>query len=329
MKKPIRVAVTGAAGQIGYSLLFRLASGETFGPDQPVILQLLEVPQAQDALHGVIMELDDCAFPLLRGVVATDDPNVAFDGANWALLVGGRPRTKDMERADVIRDNAPIFAGQGRAINERAASDIRVLVVANPCNTNALVALRNAPDVPADRWMAMTRLDQNRARMQMARKAGVPVSAVTNLAVWGNHSPTMYPDFEHALINGQPALDVIPDRAWLEGAFLVAVQQRGTEVISARGKSSAASAANAAINHIQSVLRPTPAGDCFSGAVFSSGNAYGVAEGLVCSFPLRTSADGSVAVIGGLALSDYARRKLRASVEELLEEREAVADLLK
>jgi len=329
VKNPIRVAVTGAGGQIGYSLLFRLANGETFGPDQPVILQLLEIPQAQDALRGVVMELDDCAFPLLRGVVATDDPNVAFDGANWAILVGGKPRGKGMERADVIRDNAPIFVSQGRAINERAASDIRVLVVANPCNTNALIALRSAPAVPADRWMAMTRLDQNRAQMQIARKAGVPVSAVSNLAVWGNHSPTMYPDFEHARINGQPALDVIRDRAWFEGAFLVAVQQRGKEVIDARGKSSAASAANAAINHIQSLLRPTPAGDWFSGAIFSDANAYGVAEGLVYSFPLRVSEGGAVTVVEGLALSDYARGKLRLSAEELLEEREAVADLLK
>ncbi|MCZ7538404.1 MAG: malate dehydrogenase [Anaerolineae bacterium] len=329
MKNPIRVAVTGAGGQIGYSLLFRLANGETFGPDQPVILQLLEIPQAQDALRGVVMELDDCAFPLLRGVVATDDPKVAFDGANWAILVGGKPRGKGMERADVIRDNAPIFVSQGRAINERAASDIRVLVVANPCNTNALIALRSAPAVPADRWMAMTRLDQNRAQMQIARKAGVPVSAVSNLAVWGNHSPTMYPDFEHARINGQPALDVIRDRAWFEGAFLVAVQQRGKEVIDARGKSSAASAANAAINHIQSLLRPTPAGDWFSGAIFSDANAYGVAEGLVYSFPLRVSEGGAVTVVEGLALSDYARGKLRLSAEELLEEREAVADLLK
>jgi len=329
VKNPIRVAVTGAAGQIGYSLLFRLANGETFGPDQPVILQLLEVPQAQNALRGVVMELDDCAFPLLHGAVATDDPNVAFDGANWAILVGGKPRGKGMERADVIRNNAPIFVSQGRAINERAASDIRVLVVANPCNTNALIALRSAPDVPAGRWMAMTRLDQNRAQVQIAKKTGVPVNAVTHLAVWGNHSPTMYPDFEHVRINGQPALDVIRDRAWFEGAFLVAVQQRGKEVIDARGKSSAASAANAAINHIQSLLRPTPAGDWFSGAILSDGNAYGVAEGLVYSFPLRASDDGSVTVVEGLALSDYARGKLRLSAEELLEEREAVADLLK
>jgi malate dehydrogenase len=329
VKHPIRVAVTGAAGQIGYSLLFHLANGETFGPDQPLILQLLEVPEAQGSLHGVVMELDDCAFPLLHGVTATDDPDVAFDGANWAILVGGKPRGKGMERAAVIRDNAPIFVSQGRAINERAASDIRVLVVANPCNTNALIALRSAPDIPVERWMAMTRLDQNRAQMQIARRAGVPVQAVTNLAVWGNHSPTMYPDFEHARINGQPALDVIHDRGWFEGAFVAAVQHRGEEVINARGKSSAASAANAVVNHLQSLLRPTPAGDWFSGAVLSDGNAYGIAEGLVYSFPLRARADGSATVVEGLALSDYARGRLSVSAAELLEEREAIADLLK
>ncbi len=329
MKTPIRVAVTGAAGQIGYSLLYRLVNGEAFGPDQPIILQLLEIPQAQEALRGVIMELDDCAFPLLHDVVATDDPNVAFRDANWAILVGGKPRGKGMERADVIKDNAPIFVTQGRAINDHAASDIRVLVVANPCNTNALIAMHSAPDVPADRWMAMTRLDQNRAKTQIAKKAGVPVSAVTNLAVWGNHSPTMFPDFEHALINGKPALDVIADRAWFEGDFLKIVQQRGKEIINARGKSSAASAANAAVNHIQSLLTPTPDGDWFSGAILSDGNPYDVPDGLLYSFPLRSTGDGSVAVVGGLELSDYARQKLRVSAEELQTEREAVRDLLK
>jgi len=329
VKTPIRVAVTGAAGQIGYSLLYRLVNGEAFGPDQPIILQLLEIPQAQEALRGVIMELDDCAFPLLHDVVATDAPNVAFRDANWAILVGGKPRGKGMERADVIKDNAPIFVTQGRAINDHAASDIRVLVVANPCNTNALIAMHSAPDVPADRWMAMTRLDQNRAKTQIAKKAGVPVSAVTNLAVWGNHSPTMFPDFEHARINGKPALDVIADRAWFEGDFLKIVQQRGKEIINARGKSSAASAANAAVNHIQSLLTPTPDGDWFSGAILSDGNPYGVPDGLLYSFPLRSTGDGSVAVVGGLELSDYARQKLRVSAEELQAEREAVRDLLK
>lgn len=328
MKNPIRVAVTGGAGQIGYSLLFRLASGETFGPDQPVILQVLEIPEALDALRGVVMELEDCAFPLLQDVIATSDEKEAFRDANWAILVGGKPRGKGQERADVIKDNAPIFVTQGRAINDYAAGDVRVLVVANPCNTNALIAMKSAPDVPADRWMAMTRLDQNRAQAQLARKAGVPVSSVTNVAIWGNHSPTMYPDFEHARINGRPATDVITDRAWLEGEFLTVVQQRGKAVIDARGKSSAASAANAAINHIQSMLRPTPEGDWFSAAVFSAGNPYGVPGDLIYSFPLRTTGNG-VSIVDGLELSDYARRKLAISADELREEREAVAELLK
>ncbi|NDJ78726.1 MAG: malate dehydrogenase, partial [Chloroflexi bacterium] len=305
MQTPIRVAVTGGAGQIGYSLLFRLASGEAFGPDQPVILQILEIPQALDALKGVVMELDDCAFPLLHDIVPTDDPAVAFRDANWALLVGGKPRGKGMERADVIKDNAPIFVTQGRAINDQAADDVRVLVVANPCNTNALTAMQSAPDVPADRWMAMTRLDQNRAQTQIAQRAGVPVSAVTRLAVWGNHSPTMFPDFENTLIDGQPALDVIPDRAWFEGEFLKTVQQRGKAIINARGKSSAASAANAAINHLQSLVNPTPAGEWFSGAIFSAGNPYGMPEDLLYSFPLRSTGDGTVTIVDGIALSDY------------------------
>lgn len=329
MKPPIRVTVTGGAGQIGYSLLYRLATGETFGPDQPIILQVLEVPQALDALRGCVMELEDCAFPLLHGIVATDDTAEAFAGANWAILVGGKPRGKGMERADVIRDNAPIFVSQGQAIAQHAAPDIRVLVVANPCNTNALIALRSAPSVPASRFMAMTRLDENRARSQIALKAGVRVSAVTNLAVWGNHSPTMFPDFEHARIEGRPALEVIPDRAWFEGEFLKIVQQRGKAVIDARGKSSAASAANAAINHIQSLLAPTPPDDWFSGAILSDGNRYGVPEGIVFSFPLRADGTGDYSVVQDLALSDYARERLRITAEELLEEREAVADLLK
>ena len=329
MKAPIRVAVTGGAGQIGYSLLYRLVSGEAFGPDQPVILQLLEVPQAQDALRGAIMELEDCAYSLLADVVATDDPNVAFKGANWAILVGGKPRGKGMERADVIKDNAPIFVAQGQAINQHAASDIRVLVVANPCNTNALIALKSAPDVPAGRWMAMTRLDENRAKTQIAKKAGVPVSAVTNVGVWGNHSPTMFPDFEHTLIDGKPALDVIPDRAWFEGEFLKVIQQRGKAVIDLRGKSSAASAANAVVNHIQSMLAPTPASDWFSAAIMSDGDVYGVPEGLIYSFPLRSRGSGQCDIVAGIELSEYARGKLQVTADELLEEREAVAALLK
>jgi len=328
MKNPIRVAVTGGAGQIGYSLLFRLASGETFGPDQPVILQVLEIPAALEALHGVVMELADCAFPLLHAVIATSDERTAFRDANWAILVGGKPRGKGQERADVIKDNAPIFVTQGRAINDYAAPDVRVLVVANPCNTNALIAMKSAPDVPAERWMAMTRLDQNRAQTQLAQKAGAPVSAVTNLAVWGNHSPTMYPDFEHARIGGRPATEIITDRAWLEGEFLKTVQQRGKAIIDARGKSSAASAANAAINHIQSVIHPTPDGDWFSGAIYAAGNPYGVPGDLIFSFPLRS--DGSrVTTVEGLDLSDYARGKLAVTTDELREERDAVTALLK
>ena len=327
MKNPIRVAVTGGAGQIGYSLLFRLASGETFGADQPVILQVLEIPEAINALRGVVMELEDCAYPLLQDVIATSDEKAAFRDANWAILVGGKPRGKGQERADVIKDNAPIFVTQGRAINDYAAGDIRVLVVANPCNTNALIALKSAPDVPTERWMAMTRLDQNRAVTQLAQKAGVPVSEVTNLGVWGNHSPTMYPNFEHAKIGGRPATEVITDRAWLEGGFLKTVQQRGKEVIDARGKSSAASAANAVVNHLQSMLRPTPEGDCFSGAVYAAGNPYGVPGDLMFSFPLRNTGS-SVEIVQGLELSDYARQKLAVTTDELREEREAVADLL-
>jgi len=328
VKAPIRVAVTGAAGQIGYSLLFRLVNGEAFGPDQPVILQLLEISQAQDALHGVVMELDDCAFPLLHDVVMTDDATVAFRDANWAVLVGGKPRGKGMERADVIKDNAPIFVTQGRAINDHAADDVRVLVVANPCNTNALIAMNSAPDVPTDRWMAMTRLDENRAKTQIAKKAGVPVSAVTNLPVWGNHSPTMYPDFEHTLINGKPALDVIPDRGWFEGDFLKTIQQRGKAIIEARGKSSAASAANAVVNHLHSMVTPTPEGRWFSAAILSDHNNYGIPEGLIYSFPLRSRGGGEVEVVEELAVSEYARSKMLVSANELLEERDAVADLL-
>ncbi len=329
MEKLIRVTVTGGAGQIGYSLLFRLASGEAFGPAQPLILQILEIPQAVDALHGVVMELEDSAFPLLHDIVATSDAAEAFRDTNWAILVGGKPRSKGMERADVIKDNAPIFVEQGRAINDHAADDVRVLVVANPCNTNALIAKQNAPDVPADRWMAMTRLDQNRAKSQIAQKAGVLVSAVTNLAVWGNHSPTMFPNFEHARIGGKPALDVINDRAWFEGAFLKTVQQRGKAILNARGKSSAASAANAVINHLQSMVNPTPAGEWFSAAIPSDGNPYGIPDGLIYSFPLRSPGDGTVAMVEGLELSDYAREKLWTSAEELQNERDAVSDILK
>lgn len=328
MKDPIRVAVTGGAGQIGYSLLFRLANGETFGEDQPVILQILEIPQAMDALKGVVMELNDCAFPLLHDIVETDDPNVAFKDVNWALLVGSRPRTADMERKDLLSLNGQIFVGQGKALNDNAADDVRILVVGNPCNTNCLVARKNAPDIPDDRWFAMTRLDQNRSQSQIASKAGVLSKDVTNVAVWGNHSATQFPNFEHAKIEGKPALDVVSDRNWFENDFLKTVQQRGKAIIQARGKSSAASAANAAIDTVKSLLSPTPQGDWHSVAVFSKDNPYGIDNDLMFSFPVRTLRDGSWEIVEGLELSDYAKEKVSATEQELIGEREAVADLL-
>lgn len=328
MKAPIRVAVTGGAGQIAYSLLFRLANGEVFGADQPIILQILEVPQAMQALEGVVMELDDSAQPLLQGIVASDDPNVAFDGVNWALLVGGMPRQAGMERGDLISANGTIFVGQGQAINNRAADDVRVVVVANPCNSNALVALRNAPDVPTDRWLAMTRLDENRAKAQIATRAGVQTTQVTNVGIWGNHSATQFPNFEHTLIDGKPALDVIPDRAWFEGDFMTTNQQRGAQIIKARGKSSAASAASAALDTVRSLITPTPAGDWFSAAVLSDGNPYGIVDNLVYGFPLTSDGAGNWQIVEGLELSDYALAKAKATETELLEERQAIANLL-
>lgn len=327
MKTPIRVAVTGGAGQIAYSLLFRIGNGEVFGPDQPVILQVLEVPEAMQFLEGVVMELDDAAQTLVHGIEATDDPNKAFAGANWAILVGGKPRTAGMERADLIAANGAIFVDQGKAINNNAADDIRVVVVANPCNSNALVAKANAPDVPANRWFAMTRLDENRAKAQMAKRAGVTFAEVTNVGIFGNHSAAQFPSFEHAKISGKPALDVIPDRAWFEGDFMVVNQQRGKAIIDARGKSSAASAANAALDTVRSLITPTPDGDWFSAAVFAEGNSYGVAQDLIFSFPLRS--DGKDwSYVEGLEISDYARGKIQANEDELLEEREAIKHLL-
>lgn len=329
MKDPIRVAVTGGAGQIAYSLLFRIGNGEVFGPDQPVILQILEIPQALDALNGVVMELDDCAQPLVHGIITSDNPNVAFKDANWAILVGGKPRSAGMERSDLISANGAIFVEQGKALNDNAADDIRVLVVANPCNTNALVAKANAPRIPADRWFAMTRLDENRAKAQLAGKTDVQTTQVTNVGIWGNHSATQFPNFEHALIDGKPAVDVVGDRNWLETDFMVINQQRGKAIIDARGKSSAASAANAALDTVRSLITPTPDGDWFSAAIPSEGNPYGVADGLIYSFPLRTDGKGGYEIVSGLELSDYAKGKVKASEEELVEEREAVTDLLK
>lgn len=327
MTSPIRVAVTGGAGQIAYSLLFRIGNGEVFGPDQPVILQVLEITPAMGALEGVLMELQDSAQSLVQGIVATDDANVAFKDANWAILVGGKPRGPGMVRKDLIAANGPIFVGQGEAINANAADDIRIVTVANPCNSNTLVAKSNAPDIPANRWYAMTRLDENRAKAQIANKAGVTSAEVSNLGIWGNHSATQFPSFEQALINGKPATDVINDREWFEGDFLTTVQQRGKAIIEARGKSSAASAANAALDTVRAIITPTAEGDWFSAAVYSAGNPYGIDENLMYGFPLRS--DGTnVSIVEGIELSEYALGKAKASEAELQGEREAVADLL-
>ncbi len=329
MANPVRVAVTGAAGQIGYALLPRIASGEMLGSDTPLILQLVEIPPAMDALGGVAMEMDDCAFPLLRGMELTDDPAEGFRGANVVLLVGAKPRGEGQERGDLIRDNGPIFVGQGEAIGEVAADDVRVAVVGNPANTNALIARSNAAGVPAERFTAMTRLDQNRAAAQLASRAGVGVGEVSNVAIWGNHSSTQFPDFEHARIGGRPATEAIDDRAWLEGDFISTVQQRGAAIIEARGQSSAMSAANALIDHVRDWLggRPTSEGDWVSMAIPTDGS-YGIPEGVVSSFPVRTDGHGAYEIVEGLELSDFARERVDASVAELFEEREVITDLL-
>ncbi len=324
-KAPITVAVTGAAGQIGYSLLFRIASGALFGPDQPVNLRLIEIEPALGALGGVCMELDDCAFPLLNSITPTADLNEGFKGVNWAILVGSVPRKAGMERKDLLSINGKIFTGQGQAIEKNAAGDVRVLVVGNPCNTNCLIAMNNAKGVPADRWFAMTRLDENRAKSQLAAKAGVHHSAVTNLAIWGNHSATQYPDFYNARIGGKPATEAISDHAWLQGDFISTVQQRGAAVIKARGLSSAASAANAACDTVHSLTRPTPAGDWTSVAVCSDGS-YGIEKGLMFSFPVRT--DGAKwEIVQDVPVNDFSRAKIQATENELKEERAAVQEL--
>lgn len=328
MTDPIRIAVTGGAGQIAYSLLFRIGNGEVFGPEQPVILQILEIPPAMTALQGVVMELEDSAQPLLKDIIISDDPNVAFKDANWAILVGGRPRGPGMERSDLIAANGPIFAAQGQALNDQAADDIRILVVANPCNSNCLVAKANAPSIPANRWFAMTRLDENRAKAQLAQKAGQPVDDVSRMAVWGNHSATQFPNFEHARLGGRSAEAVIADRDWLENSFIGSVQQRGAAIIQARGLSSAASAANAALDTIRSLTSPTPLDDWFSAAIPSEGNPYGIEDDLIYSFPLRTDGDGRVEIVAGLDLSDYARAKIKVSEDELKAERAAIRHLL-
>ena len=326
MSEPIHVAVTGAAGQIGYSLLFRIASGSMFGPDQKVCLHLIEIEPAMGALEGVVMELQDCAFPLLQDIEATSDLNAGFNGINWALLVGSVPRGKGMERGDLLGINGKIFIGQGKAIEANAASDARVLVVGNPCNTNCLIAMNNAQDIPADRWHATTRLDENRAKSQLASKAGVHVSDVSNVAIWGNHSATQYPDFTHAKIGGQAATEVITDREWLEGEFIATVQQRGAAIINARGASSAASAANAIVDTVSSLTTPTADGDWLSVALCSDGS-YGIDEGLITSFPVRSDGQNRE-IVQGLEISEFSQGKIDVTINELKEEREMVKDLL-
>ncbi len=323
---PVHVAVTGAAGQVAYALLFRIASGQLLGPQTPIVLRLLDIEPAMQALEGVAMELDDCAFPLLRDMVLTSNPEEGFDNASWALLVGAMPRKAGMERGDLLTINGGIFGPQGQAIAKGAASDVRILVVGNPCNTNCLIARANAPDIPDDRWFAMTRLDENRAKAQLAQKAGVPVSEVTNMTIWGNHSSTQYPDAKHARIAGKPAYDVIKDHAWLENEFIAKVQNRGAEIIKARGLSSAASAANAAIDSVVSINQGTPPGDWTSAGVVSHGE-YGIPQGLVFSYPV-TSDGRSWQVVEGLDLDEEARRRIQATTEELEGERRMVENLL-
>jgi malate dehydrogenase len=322
---PVRVAVTGAAGQIGYSLVFRIASGALLGPDQPVVLQLLEIPPAMGALEGVAMELDDCAFPMLADMVLSDNPDTAFKDAEIALLVGSRPRTAGMERQDLLEANGAIFTVQGRSLNDHASEDLKVLVVGNPANTNCLIAMNSAPDVPTDRFTAMMRLDHNRAMSQVAQKVGCPVSEVSRMTIWGNHSATQYPDLFHCEVRGESAATVIDDQEWLEGEFIPKVQQRGAAIIGARGASSAASAANAAIEHVRDWVVGTRDGDWVSMGVPSDGS-YGVPEGLLCGFPTMC-VDGRWSVVEGLELDDFSRDRIDISVAELNAEREMVQSL--
>jgi malate dehydrogenase len=325
VSSPVTVTITGAAGQIGYALLFRVASGQMLGPDTPVHLKLLEIPQAVQAAQGTAMEIDDCAFPLVAGIDIYDDPNQAFEGTNVALLVGARPRTKGMERADLLEANGGIFRPQGQAINEHAADDIKVLVVGNPANTNALIAMNNAPDVPRERFTAMTRLDHNRAVAQLAKKTGASVRDITNMTIWGNHSTTQYPDLFHCKVKGRIAAEVVDDQAWIENDFIPTVAKRGAAIIEARGASSAASAANAAIDHVRDWVLGTAEGDWASMAVCSDGS-YGVEEGLISSFPC-TCANGEWRIVEGLDLDSFSRERIDASVNELKEERDAVKQL--
>ncbi len=327
MKNTLVVSLTGAAGQIGYSLLPHIASGQVFGEDQPIALRLIEIEPGMKPLAGVIMELNDCAFPLLESVEATSDLDHGFHGAHWALLVGSVPRKAGMERNDLLSINGNVFVGQGQALERSASNDIRVLVVGNPCNTNCLIAMRNAPSIPTDRWFAMTRLDENRAKSALAEKAGVHSRDVSKLAIWGNHSSTLYPDFENALINGEAIQKFLPDRPWLEGDFIRSVQQRGAAIIAARGLSSAASAAHAAIETVQTLRAVTSAEEWHSVASASDGS-YGVPEGLICSFPTRSKGDGTATIVQGITLSAFAQNKFQQTLNELLEEKAMVADLL-
>ena len=326
MKAPVHVAVTGAAGQIGYSLLVRIASGQLLGPDQPVVLRLIEIEPAMQALEGVVMELQDCAFPLLKGIVPTCDLNEGFNHASWALLVGSVPRKAGMERKDLLGINGKIFTSQGKAIQDNAASDIRTLVVGNPCNTNCLIAMNNAPDIPKDRWFAMTRLDENRAKTQLAIKAGVDVTSVKKLAIWGNHSSTMYPNYFDATIDGKAIPEVITDESWFKDDFIPTVQQRGGAIIKARGLSSAASAANAAIDTVNSIITPTASDDYFSVAVHSKGE-YGIEPGLIYSYPMQSDGQ-NLSIIEGLEVNAFSQEKIKATEAELSEEKSMVSDLL-
>lgn len=325
MNSPVRVTVTGAAGQISYSLLFRIAAGEMLGPNQPVILQMLEITPALDALKGVAMELEDCAFPLVAGIVCTDQADIAFKDTDYALLVGARPRGPGMERKDLLEANAAIFSAQGKAINDNASRDIKVLVVGNPANTNALITQRNAPDIDARQFTAMTRLDHNRAMSQIADKAGKTINDVKNMTIWGNHSATQYPDLHHAKVDGQLAIDMV-DQSWYEDEFIPTVQQRGAAIIKARGASSAASAANAAIAHMRTWVQGTEADDWVSMGVYSDGS-YGIAEGLIYSFPCTCEA-GDWKIVQGLEINEFSRGKMSATEQELTEEKEGVAHLL-
>lgn len=326
MQSPIKVALTGAAGQIGYSLVFRIASGALFGPSQPVALSLIEIPNALGALEGVVMELNDCAFPLVSSITPTADLDEGFRDVNWALLVGSIPRKAGMERKDLLGINGKIFIGQGQAIQKNASADVRILVIGNPCNTNCLIAMNNAKEIPAERWFAMTRLDENRARAQLAHKAGVEVTAVTDMTIWGNHSSTQYPDFYNAKIGGRSAHEVIPDESWLKETFISAVQQRGAAIIKARGLSSAGSAANAVVDTVRSLVDETAENDWHSVALCSPGD-YDIEKGLISSFPVRLRS-GKLEVVQDLPINQFSRAKIDASVNELKEERELVRELL-